>query len=490
MLTFKKREVYHTFGMELVEEKTMGLRCRLTVSRRFHGEIRLLCGLISWLILALATSAASESGQSTLVIVTPYPPEMTDTFRRAFQKRHPEADVQILRKKTGAAIKYLEKTAGRNTTDLVWASSPDAFELLKSKKLLERYRPRAAGIPEHLGSYPVNDPDGYFTGFAGSGFGLMFNTRYLNAKGLSPPGTWRDLIRPEYFGHIVMSSPSRSGTTHLIVESMLQQFGWDDGWKLIKQIAGNAGEITRKSYDVPVSVRDGVYGVGLVIDYYGLSARARRYPVEFVYPDKPMILPASIAIVEHAPNRPMAEKFIEFLLSAESQTLLLGKDVCRLPVRPGVYRSASDAFPNPHRDKRLQDTLPFDVALSKQRYNLVNALFDDMVTFNHQALQSALQAIHRAEALQAKSPNVLARARIDSARERIASVPINEARSRNPDFRAIFKRKRKKKADKIDARQKAIEDAWEKVIVASYQRAKTLAEQAIGLIENGVGLGN
>ena len=45
-----------------------------------------------------------------------------------------------------------------------------------------------------------------------------------------------------YFGHVVMSSPSRSSTTHLIFESILQGKGWDAGWSLILRMAGNAAK--------------------------------------------------------------------------------------------------------------------------------------------------------------------------------------------------------------------------------------------------------
>ena len=442
---------------------------------------KILSRLISSLILFSAMSMvnAAETDKSALVILTPYPSEMTDAFRRAFKKRYPQVDVTVIKKKTGAAIKYLEKTAGRNTTDLIWASSPDAFELLKSKKLLQEFRPDVAGIPESLGSYPLNDPDGYFTGFAGSGFGLMANTRYLDAKGLKPPTTWRDLVDSQYSGHIVMSSPSRSGTTHLIVESILQQFGWEKGWALIKGIGGNLGAVVRKSYDVPVAVRDGWYGIGLVIDYYGLSAQARKYPVTFSYPDTPTVLPASIAIVNKAPNRGMAEKFIEFLLGSDGQTMLLKKDVCRLPVRPGVYRSASDDFPNPHRDKALQETFAFDVKLSKQRYNLVNALFDNMITFNLSKLKAATAAVQRAEKALQASPDREARKTLDRARALLMVVPIDEARSKRLEFAAIFKQKRKKKDDPLNPRQKAIEDKWNEQVTAAYLQARKLAESVI-----------
>lgn len=44
-----------------------------------------------------------------------------------------------------------------------------------------------------------------------------------------------------------MSAPSRSGTTHLTVEAVLQGDGWEDGWAKWKFIAGNFATVTERS---------------------------------------------------------------------------------------------------------------------------------------------------------------------------------------------------------------------------------------------------
>src|SRR5690606_17693640 len=109
-----------------------------------------------------------------------------------------------------------------NQVDVFWASAPDAFEVLKGDELLERYRPQVEGIPEKVGAFPINDVDGYYSGFAASGYGIMWNTRYVEANGLPTPKEWEDLAGPEYYDHVAMAAPSRSGTTHLTVETILQ----------------------------------------------------------------------------------------------------------------------------------------------------------------------------------------------------------------------------------------------------------------------------
>ena len=49
---------------------------------------------------------------------------------------------------------------------MFWASAPDAFEVLKGDDLLVKYDVKVGGIPEKVGSFPINDPEGYYKGFA------------------------------------------------------------------------------------------------------------------------------------------------------------------------------------------------------------------------------------------------------------------------------------------------------------------------------------
>ena len=130
----------------------------------------------------------------------------------------------------------------------------------------------------------------------------MWNTRYMKANKLPEPREWADLVKPVYFGHVAISSPSRSGTTHLTVETILQGEGWSKGWNQILAIGGNCAAITERSFGVPDGVNNGQYGLGIVIDFFGLSAKASGFPVEFVYPSVTAIVPANIGLIANARN--------------------------------------------------------------------------------------------------------------------------------------------------------------------------------------------
>jgi ABC-type Fe3+ transport system substrate-binding protein len=422
---------------------------------------------------AIALPALAQA--RPLVVVTSFSRDVTGPIVAAFEKKHPGVKVQIQNRNTAAAVAFIRETRTA-PPDVMWASAPDAFEVLKKDQLLQRFRPQATGIAEKVGAYPVNDPDGYFFGFAASGYGIMFNTRYLRANDLPAPKEWDDLAKPVYAGHVGISAPSRSGTTHLTIETILQGEGWDKGWALLLAMAGNFAAVSDRSFGVPDAVNSGQYGIGIVIDFFGFSAKASGFPVEFVYPSVTTLVPANVAIIANAPNTPAAQQFIEFLLSPEGQEILLDPKLMRLPVRPETYAKAPAGFPNPFRDASLGSRLTFDSTKSEQRYELVNSLFDRMITFRLRELNAAWKAIHAAEARLARRDNAEARRLVTEARAKATAVPITEAQSLDPAFTAIFQ---PTSADKpAPARQAQVEEQWDAFVRANLAEAQRLAEQS------------
>ncbi len=437
------------------------------------------------LALALSLLAAPLSlpaVDGTLTIVTSYPKDTTGTFKKAFEKKYPNVKVEMLKKKTTAGIKYLQETAGSNTADMFWASAPDAFEVLKGDDLLVKYQVKVKGIPEKVGSFPINDPDGYYKGFAASGYGIMWNTRYLKAKKLPDPAEWSDLKNPVYHGHVGMSAPSRSGTTHLTVETLLQGLGWEKGWAEWKAIAGNFKTVTERSFGVPDGVNSGQFGVGIVIDFFGLSSKASGFPVEYVYPSVTTLVPANIALVKNGPNAEAAGAFIEYLLSKEGQELLLDPKIRRLPVNPATYAMAPAGFPNPFEDSSIGSAVKFDLGLSKGRYNVINSLFDVMITYRLDDLRDTTKAIQDAELAMAGKSNAQAADLIAQAKTLVNQVPVDEATASTQEFNAIFKKKRKKATTKVSGRQAEVEQEWDAMVKANYAKAKSLAEKAKSML--------
>jgi ABC-type Fe3+ transport system substrate-binding protein len=424
---------------------------------------------------AFAPAARAQAPTGRVTVVTSFSNDVTAPFKRAFEAAHPGATLEVQNRNTNAGVRFVQETRSNNQVDLFWASAPDAFEVLKQAGLLQRFRPTSQGIPERIGPYPINDPDGMFFGFAASGYGIMWNERYMRANRLPEPKEWSDLAKAAYHDHAIITTPSRSGTTHLTIETILQGEGWERGWRTIKEFCGNMRQITDRSFGVPDAVNSGQVGVGVVIDFFAFSAQAAGFPVRFVYPSVSTVVPANIGIVANAPNAAGAQAFVNFVLSEPGQLLLFEPSIRRLPVNPSIYARAPQGYPNPFTGSIGLPNFRFDVTVSERRYQPVDVLFDQTITGQLDALKRVTKAIHDVEARLARRTVAQAAALIVQARDAIAAMPATAEQAASEEITAAF---RAGGGQQRGPRQAELEQTWAAFARERYAQAQALVEQA------------
>ena len=431
---------------------------------------RLVCVVCLLLALLSARVVAAES----VVVASSFPKEVLVAYKKAFDERYPQYRVKFVNFPGTHIMSYLADHPAGSRPDVFWSSSADSFRALLRHGLLQPIGGQGK-TPAKIGSIDIDDAEGFYKGQALSGSGVMWNTRYLAARAIAPPTTWSDLVRPEYFGHVVMSSSSRSGTTHLIVESILQGSGWEPGWSLILQIAGNCATITDRSFDVPNSVTSGRFGVGLVVDFLALSGKYSGFPVEFSYASPSAIIPASIALVAGARNPAGGAKFIDFALSADGQRLLLRPEISRLPVLAEIYSSPDKPADYPDLfDVIRRNPSVYDPEVSAARHLVVNAIFNQRVSFRHRELVAVTRAIQAAERRLAERPQRDAQALVEQARALAYRPPLaasDELMNGAPQSRAQVAAIADREAQ------------WARQAGSDYGAAKKLAEQALDMLQ-------
>ncbi len=435
-------------------------------------------------ILAIALGvalAAPAVSAGTVTVLTSFPKELTTAYKKAFEAANPGITVEILNKNTTASVAYVRELPEGQRPDVMWASAPDAFEVLASYKLLQS-APEVINksAPAKIGSYPLNDPKGMYYGQALAGYGISWNTRYLKAHKLPEPRQWTDLVKPEYFGHIAISSPSRSGTTQLTVETILQGEGWEKGWTQLLQMMGNAVAVTDRSFAVPDGVNNGQYGIGIVIDFLALAGKYSGYPVEFTYPAMTAVVPANIALIAGAKNADEARKFMAYTMSVPGQQLLFDAKIARLPILPYSMLKPPAGYPVP-QDIAARAKVQFDSQLSGRRYPVVISLFDQMVTFRLKELQAATKSIHEATAALKARPNARGSELLAQARN-LAYTPLVGAENvKNEEFLELFRKSRRDVA--VSKQLTGMEQMWSEKARANYERARQLADEARGMVK-------
>ncbi|NYT59303.1 ABC transporter substrate-binding protein [Alcaligenaceae bacterium] len=312
---------------------------------------------LATLLLALALPAISVAAQE-LRIITSYQPNMVNPMLEAFQQRHPDIHVRVLNKNTHAAVD--EMLAGNERRfDLFWASAPEAFVVLEH-----------AGLLVDLGHGPHAD-------FAWSAVGWTWRSP-RGASGEFPvPQDWNDLLDPAFARSIAMSHPMRSGTMHSLLETILQDRGWQAGWAWVLELTGQLNTISARSFGVLEGVASGDFTIGLTIDYLALTRGADG--LVFRYGRPVIMIPARIAALRDGKHSKAARSFMDFVLSEDGQRILLRPDVRRIPVNPDVRAELAESL-NPEVRAALNFSWSrYDPELAARRYWVVNQIFEAFV---------------------------------------------------------------------------------------------------------------
>ncbi len=356
----------------------------------------------SWLLAStLLCSSVTAWAKDTLVILSPhrksiqeeYVPLFTEYYKKKFNT---EVDVQWLDQGgTSDDVRFLRAKYSNNKkssgVDLFWGGGTATFMELRHDGFLDSYKLPAelkAQVPEKASGIPLYDKTQTWYASAMSSFGVFFNKKIMKMDGLPEPKTWQDLGSPVYKDNISLTDPRRSGSANTMNAIILQTMGWDKGWELLTAISANARSFTHSSTDPIKAVVAGDVGLAMAIDFYALAKIGDLGPdnLGFVLPEGQSVLdPDPIALLRGAPNRKVAERFIDFTLSVEGQKLLLlPKGVPGGPKLSSLGRMAVNTKAYEETEgKRISPANPFTqkgfIMLDLARATKLQRVFNDLV---------------------------------------------------------------------------------------------------------------
>lgn len=188
--------------------------------------------------------------------------------------------------------------------------------------LYERY---GANI---IGDTRLYDLDKHWFGTALSGFGIVFNRDVLRKLELAEPTYWEDLCDAKLLGWVALVNPGQSGSITTAFDTILQRRGWEHGWRILRRAAANARYFSASALKPPTDVSQGNAAMGVCIDFYGryqsqsLISAGRGDRVGYVDPPGATTIdPDPISMLRNAPHPEVAQRFIEFCLTEEAQSL-------------------------------------------------------------------------------------------------------------------------------------------------------------------------
>ena len=218
---------------------------------------------------------------------------------------------------TGEVESKVEEENGNPSADVWFGGTTDPYNVAVTKGILEPYEAKNAS---HLISDKFRDADGNWYGIYKGILGVFYNKDELERKGLDAPQDWPDLLDEKYKDLIWMSNYNTAGTAKLILNTVIQKYGHDDGIKYLVDLDKNVQVYTKSGSGPSKNVGTGECTIGI-----GFLHDVIYQIVDNGYQNIGLVIPSSgasyevgaTAIFKGCKHENAAKLWIEYALSPQ-----------------------------------------------------------------------------------------------------------------------------------------------------------------------------
>jgi iron(III) transport system substrate-binding protein len=285
---------------------------------------------------ALLVGAPVAAGAQQLNVICSVQAEWCQAIATEFQR---ESGVKVAMTLKGSGETLAQIAAEKANPKLdVWfggtgdphlqAAEQDLTAAYKSP-LLTDLQPWARKQAEQSGFRTV----GIYLGLLGFGY----NTELLAKKKVPPPACWKDLPKPEYAGDVQMANPNASGTAYTAIATLVQLFGEDEAFRLLKGMHRNISNYPRQGVGPIKATARGENLIAVAFIHDVVTEAQAGFPVKSVAPCEGTGYEiGSLSIVKGARNLDTAKKFVDWALTAKAQALGAQNKQFQIPSNVGA----------------------------------------------------------------------------------------------------------------------------------------------------------
>ena len=317
--------------------------------------------------LALAAgillTACSSDGRSPLVVYSPHGKELLSYYEQAFEKAHPDVDVQWVDMGSQEVLDRLRAEGANPQADLWFGAPAEAFTKGAKAGLLAPYRPTwaASVAPE------ARDGADLWYGMYLTPEVIAYNTAAIPAA--EAPKDWDDVLDPKWRGKVIIRDPVASGSMRaifggIIARAVAQTGSAEAGYEWLRRLDANTKEYVLNPTMLyqKLGRQEGLITLYNMPDIATLERRL-GIPVDYVIPASgtPLLVDA-IAVVKGGKNPDAAKQFYEFV-NTQPALLHASRAFLRIPARtdlpqdslPGWIREAQGAIRPMGGDVRMMN---------------------------------------------------------------------------------------------------------------------------------------
>src|SRR6202171_2221721 len=271
--------------------------------------------------LALASAFSGSVAAQQLNVICPVQAEWCTLTATEFEK---ETGIKGGRTRKGSGESMAQIAAEKANPKLdVWfggtgdphlqAAEQDLTLAYKSP-MLEQLQPWAKKQAEQSGYRTV----GLYLGVLGMGY----NSELLAKKKLPVPACWRDLGKPQYAGEVQMANPNASGTAYTAVATLVQVFGEEEAFRLLKDMHKNISSYSRQGVGPIKAAARGENIVAVAFIHDVITEAQAGFPVKSVAPCEGTGYEiGSMSIIKGSRNLEHAKTFYDWALTPAAQKL-------------------------------------------------------------------------------------------------------------------------------------------------------------------------
>jgi len=250
--------------------------------------------------------------------------------------------------KSTGLLNRLIAEKNRPQADVFWSGDPMRAAVLQAKDVAAPYRsPQCKGLPADL-----TQPQQLFTPFSARARVIIFNRNLLAGK--KSPTSIFDLVDARFRGAGCLANPL-FGTTSMHAAALFSVLGEQSAKDYFRRLTENDIRMLSSNGEVRRRVSAGDFALGLTDSDDANVALKDGAPVGFVLPDQDgmgtLLVPNAAVLIARGPNPDNARKFIDFLISPESERWLADSDAAQIPLHEGL--PAPKFFNRPLSDIRL-----------------------------------------------------------------------------------------------------------------------------------------
>jgi len=287
------------------------------------------------LVLAAALAAAPAASQLNLYCSSPntaWCQGMAVGFEKATGVR-----VAVVQKATGEMLAQVKSERANPKGDVWWAGPADSYLQAAEEGLLEPYRsPHLSEL--HPWAQRISEISNYeVSGVYGGILALGYNTELQEKKKLPVPRCWKELTDPRLKGEIMLGNPGTSGTAYLMLATLVQVFGEDEAFALMKALAPNVASYARSGIGPMTAVKRGEIYLGSSVLHGVINEIVAGFPVKPILPCEGVGYEVgSMAIIKGARNPDAARKFVDWALTVDAQKIGLEVKEYAIPTNKSV----------------------------------------------------------------------------------------------------------------------------------------------------------